>query len=123
MYFGVILQSAYMNHQLKVLFIVLLSFDISASAQQVSKPFPQLVSYFKGSIKPNHTSQHQLDGLTLNFYRQWQKRYIKAACKPGRYFVWFERKGDIQSVSEGQGYGMMITVLMAGGDVLVENIC
>ncbi len=110
-----------MNRRLKVLFIVLLSFDISSYAQQVSNPFPQHASYVKGSIKPDHISQQQLDGLTLNFYQQWQKRYIKTGCKPGEYFVWFERKGNKRCVSEGQGYGMMITVLMAGADPSAKN--
>ena len=110
-----------MNFRLKVLFIVLLSFDISAFAQTTSKPFPQHVNYFKGTVKPNHLSQQQLDGLTLNFYQQWQKRYIKTGCKPGEYFVWFERNGNKQCVSEGQGYGMMITVLMAGADPSAKN--
>jgi endoglucanase len=110
-----------MNIGLKVLFIVLLSFDISSFAQQVSKPFPQHVNYFKGSIKPNHISQQQLDGLTLNFYQQWKKRYIKPGCNPNEYYVWFERKGNKQCVSEGQGYGMMITALMAGADPSTKN--
>ncbi len=110
-----------MNIRLKVLFIVLLSFDISSFAQQVSKPFPQHTIYFNGTIKPNHISQQQLDGLTLNFYQQWKKRYIKPGCNPDEYYVWFERKGNKQCVSEGQGYGMMITALMAGADPAAKS--
>ena len=111
-----------MNFRLKVLFIVLLSFDILPSfGQQAAKPFPQHTIYFKGSVKPDHISQQQLDGLTLNFYQQWQKRYIKSGCNPGEYFVWFERKGNKHCVSEGQGYGMMITALMAGADPSAKN--
>jgi endo-1,4-beta-D-glucanase Y len=102
-----------MRLSLKITFIVLLFSDIRAIAQM---PFPQHVQYTKGSIKPNHISQKQLDGYTLDFYHQWQNRYIKAGCRPGEYYVWFERKGNKQCVSEGQGYGMIITVLMAGAD-------
>jgi endo-1,4-beta-D-glucanase Y len=105
-----------MNCRLKILFIVLLFFDISLSAQQLSKPFPQHVNYAKGSIRPNRISQAKLDQLTLNFYHQWTNRYLKTGCRPGEYFVWFERHGNKQCVSEGQGYGMVITVLMAGAD-------
>src|SRR5579862_2570195 len=99
-----------------LLLVVLLLIDISARAQQASKPFPQHVPYYKGTIKPNHITQQQLDQLTIDFYRQWQKRYVKAACKPGEYYIWFEGSGKKQCVSEGQGYGMVIIALMAGAD-------
>jgi len=98
------------------LLVVLLLIDISAGAQQAAKAFPQHVHYHKGTIKPDYISQLRLDELTLGFYHQWQNRYIKPACKPGEFYVWFEKKGNKQSVSEGQGYGMIITALMAGAD-------
>ena len=96
--------------------LILLFLNLHLFAQPVEKPFPQHVSYVAGSIKPNHIPQTRLDQLTLNFYNQWKKRYIKPGCHPGESYVWFERKGNKQCVSEGQGYGMVITVLMAGGD-------
>jgi endo-1,4-beta-D-glucanase Y len=105
-----------MISRLKVLFIVLLFSDITLFAQEPFKPFPQHVEYAKGSIKPNHISQLKLDQLTQNFYNQWKKRYIKPGCRPNEYYVWFETKGQKQCVSEGQGYGMIITALMAGAD-------
>ncbi|MDB5134023.1 MAG: beta-glucanase [Mucilaginibacter sp.] len=105
-----------MNRRLNVLFIVLLFFDIPLFAQQALKSFPQHVHYFQGSIKPNHIPQARLDQLTINFYNQWKKRYIKTGCNPNEYYVWFERKGNKQCVSEGQGYGMTITALMGGAD-------
>jgi endo-1,4-beta-D-glucanase Y len=97
-----------------VAFLLLISTNLFA--QHPVRPFPQHVSYIKGSIKPNHVSQVRLDQLTLDFYDQWKKRYIKQGCQAGEYFVWFERKGNKQCVSEGQGYGMIITALMAGAD-------
>jgi endo-1,4-beta-D-glucanase Y len=102
-----------MRLSLKITFIVLLFSDIRAVAQM---PFPQHVQYAKGSIKPNHISQKQLDRNTLDFYRQWKNRYVKVGCNPGEYYIWFERKGNKQCVSEGQGYGMIITAFMAGAD-------
>ncbi|MFI5162896.1 MAG: glycosyl hydrolase family 8 [Sphingobacteriales bacterium] len=105
----------------KVLFFwIFFGLYISAYGQTTQKPFPRHVMYVKGVIKPNHISQGKLDQLTLDFYRQWQKRYIKPGCKPGEYYVWFE-KGNKQCVSEGQGYGMMITALMAGADPSAKN--
>lgn len=96
--------------------IAFICFSIELSAQAPTRPFPQHVTYAQGSIKPNHISQDRLDKLTLSFYDLWKKRYIRPGCHPGEYFVWFERKGNKQCVSEGQGYGMIITVLMAGAD-------
>ena len=96
--------------------VFLCIFSIELYSQGPNRPFPQHVHYAKGSIKPNHIPQDRLDKLTQNFYEQWKKRYIRPGCHPGEYFVWFERKGEKQCVSEGQGYGMIITVLMAGAD-------
>ncbi|MGZ3943423.1 MAG: glycosyl hydrolase family 8 [Mucilaginibacter sp.] len=115
-------QTSLMPRYAVLVLVVLLLIDTFASAQQVSKPFPQHVQYHKGTIKPNHISQQQLDGLTLDFYKQWQKRYVRTACKAGQYYVWFERKGTKQCVSEGQGYGMIITALMAGADRSAKDI-
>lgn len=99
-----------------LLIIVVLSLSLELYGQAPKKPFPQHATYAKGSIKPNDIPQDRLDKLTSGFYEQWKKRYIKPGCHPGEYFVWFERKGDKQCVSEGQGYGMIITALMAGAD-------
>jgi endo-1,4-beta-D-glucanase Y len=96
--------------------IVFLCLSIKLYPQALKRAFPQHVTYANGSIKPNHISQERLDKLTLSFYEQWKKRYIRAGCHAGEFFVWFERKGKTQCVSEGQGYGMIITVLMAGAD-------
>jgi len=93
-----------------VLFIV----SCSVFGQKVSKPFPQHVSYYSGVIKPD-LPQKQLDNSVKSFYILWKERYINANCGPGQYYVWFEKPGK-QSVSEGQGYGMMIVALMAGYD-------
>ncbi|MDR3697070.1 glycosyl hydrolase family 8 [Mucilaginibacter sp.] len=51
-----------------------------------------------------------------NFYTQWKKHYIKTLPGKAESYVWFEEKGKKQCVSEGQGYGMVITALMAGFD-------
>ncbi len=96
--------------------LVLINLTTASFAQTINYPFPQHRVYACQSIKPNQLSQKNLDELTFNFYRQWKNRYIKTGCKPGSFYVWFEGKGKKQCVSEGQGYGMVITVLMAGAD-------
>jgi endo-1,4-beta-D-glucanase Y len=93
---------------------ILLIVSCAVFAQKVSKPFPQHVSYYYGVIKPD-LPQKQLDNSVKSFYILWKERYINANCGTGQYYVWFEKPGK-QSVSEGQGYGMMIVALMAGYD-------
>ena len=103
------------------LVIVLLFLSSHLRGQNSAKPFPQHVQYTKGSIKPNQVPQLRLDQLTLNFYNQWKKRYIKTGCHPGEFYIWYELQGK-ECVSEGQGYGMIISVLMAGADSSAKSI-
>jgi endo-1,4-beta-D-glucanase Y len=96
--------------------VLLVALTGSSFAQRVSKPFPQHVMYYSGTIKPNHVPQKELDNSVRSFYILWKERYINTNCNNGQYYVWFEKPGKKQSVSEGQGYGMMIVALMAGYD-------
>jgi endo-1,4-beta-D-glucanase Y len=90
--------------------------SISLLAQKPSKPFPQHTSYFTGTIKPNHITQTTVDKSVTDFYTQWKNHYIKTTPGKNESFVWFDEKEKKQCVSEGQGYGMVIVVLMAGFD-------
>ena len=85
-------------------------------AQPVLNPFPQHVKYFAGTITPNNFSPSQLDNAVTTFYNLWKKRYIKNVPGKAQSYVWFDEKDGKQCVSEGQGYGMIITVLVAGYD-------
>lgn len=109
-------QPLFMAWRFRSWLIVLLFFDISLFAQPVLKPFPQHVSYFAGTIKPNNISQNQLDNKVRDFYTAWKKRFVKNTPGKRESFVWFENIGKKQCVSEGQGYGMIIVALMAGFD-------
>ena len=82
------------------------------------KPFPQHVIYTAGTIKPSNYAQSQLDNEVKAFYDKWKAVYLKDDCGAGQYYVWFDEESDNNSicVSEGQGYGMMITAYMAGYD-------
>jgi endoglucanase len=85
--------------------------------QQLLKPFPQHTTYTKGTIKPDLVSQTQMDDSVLSFYKLWKERYINDDAGDGQFYVWVEGSvGGNQCVSEAQGYGMMIVVLMAGAD-------
>ena len=86
-------------------------------AQVPAKPFPQHTAYPGGVILPGHISRQVMDDSVSAFYSQWKSRYIRSDCGEGQYYVWFEKEKDTKkSVSEGQGYGMNIAVLMAGLD-------
>ncbi|MDP4216761.1 MAG: glycosyl hydrolase family 8 [Bacteroidota bacterium] len=87
------------------------------AAQPPRRPFPQHVTLYAGAHIPDHVRREELDDSVRAFYSAWKKRYIRKGCGPGQYYVWFEGgPGHTQCVSEGQGYGMVITALMAGYD-------
>ncbi|NQX70333.1 discoidin domain-containing protein [Paenibacillus alba] len=99
-----------------------------AAAAGEQKPFPQQVSY-PGITKPNHVTQAQLNTDVATYYNSWKASYLKnnLSSLPGGYYV----KGDITGSadgykplgsSEGQGYGMVITALMAGYDANAKTI-
>lgn len=85
------------------------------AGQTPAMPFPQHTVYTKGAVRPSQYSQNQLDQQVITFYKQWKSAYLKPGCNTGEYYVEFGKK-DKQCVSEGQGYGMLITVCMAGFD-------
>ncbi len=105
----------------KFILLILSICSITTNAQQGVKPFPQHPRYFTGAIKPNHINQLQLDNTVRSFYAQWKTRFVKNVPGKPQSYIWFEGKGGKQCVSEGQGYGMIITVLMAGHDVAARQ--
>ncbi|KPU57394.1 glycosyl hydrolase family 8 [Bacillus wiedmannii] len=98
------------------------------AAVKEMKPFPQQVNY-AGVIKPNHVTQESLNASVRSYYDNWKKKYLKndLSSLPGGYYVKGEITGDADGfkplgTSEGQGYGMIITVLMAGYDSNAQKI-
>lgn len=96
---------------------------------KVNCPFPMHTKYVSNVFKPEIYSQQQLDDSTRAFYDIWEKLHIRKNCPdPIQYYVLNdENRSDGRSrgnicVSEGQGYGMIITVIMAGYDSEVQNI-
>ncbi len=87
--------------------------------QVISEPTEQT-----SVIKPSY-EQAELDIQLTDFYEQWKAVYLRQGCGDGRYFV--DAAGDGKnieggtadstlSISEGHGYGMLITVMMADFD-------
>ena len=90
------------------------------------RPFPQHVPLAAGTILPSHRTQAQLDADVRGLYDAWKTRYLaQAGTDAGghpRYRILFSRSPSAQTVSEGQGYGMLIAPLMAGYDPNAQTI-
>ncbi|TLY33131.1 MAG: hypothetical protein E6K56_01635, partial [Ignavibacteria bacterium] len=89
----------------------------AALAQSPRRPFPQHTVYADGAIKPSNITQAALDDSVRSYYDRWKAGYLVAACTPNQYYI--SGGTDIPdgiSVSEGQGYGFLITAFMAGYD-------
>lgn len=88
----------------------------------LARPFPQHVTHAPNSILPNHRTQSQLDDDIRAYYDFWKANYIAEAGLDDNgiamYRVALGRDEPTRSttVSEGQGYGMMIVPIMAGYD-------
>ena len=77
-----------------------------------SHPMP----YAAGSILPSHITAAARDQAAADFYDAWKARFLKQGCGAGRYYVATATQTGNLTVSEGHGYGMLITALMAGHD-------
>jgi endo-1,4-beta-D-glucanase Y len=80
------------------------------------------VSYAAGTIRPNHLSQSVLDQQVGAAYDAWKARYLRSGCGTGRYYVAAQIDNGNLTVSEAHGYGMLLTVLMAGHDPQAQAI-
>lgn len=89
---------------------------------RVARPFPQHVRLAPGSILPDRRTRQQMDDDVRAFYEVWKATYLLEAglSSDGHplYRVAFagDEPGSDTTVSEGQGYGMLIVPLMAGYD-------
>jgi putative cell wall-binding protein/endo-1,4-beta-D-glucanase Y len=91
----------------------------SAPAQAVetaTRPFgSHLVELAPGAALPPGGAA-AADADTASAYAAWKAKYVVAGCGAGRYYVDASTSTASMVVSEGQGYGMVVTALMAGED-------
>ncbi len=104
--------------RLLVIFSLCASFAAARAAGERC-PFPQHTRYTAGTIKPSGT-QEALDRVVVDFYKVWKRKYLRPTATDQLY-VAANAEGTFDSpktasVSEGHGYGMLATVLMAGAD-------
>src|SRR5256886_17460114 len=88
---------------------------LTASAAAESRPFPFHVTYQVG-VLPS-ASPAARDAAVRKQYDSWKATYLMHGCASNEYYV--STKGDNDApnngtVSEAQGYGMYIALLMAG---------
>lgn len=82
-----------------------------------STPFgSHLVPYTAGSVLPDVVSQAELDQATAAAYDAWKSKYLKAGCGDGRFYVATKTEAGNLTVSEGHGYGMVLSAIAAGHD-------
>ena len=99
------------------------------STTSIKHPFPQSthLSYHLADGTPAIYPSTRQDSDASTFYNYWKTSYItQAGTNNGNtlYRVKFGKSGNNANttVSEGQGYGMLITVMMAGYDENAQNI-
>ncbi len=89
-------------------------------------PFPQHVEYAPGSLRPSLRTQEQQDADVLAAYQSWKSRYLMQMGTEldghPRYRVKTSTAASADTVSEGQGYGMLIAVHLAGADPAAQTI-
>jgi endoglucanase len=102
--------------------------DTAGPDTRARRPFPQQVTYTGGAILPNHRSRQRLDDDVRAAYDRWKQRYlvpVRSQSSATLYRVAFGKPGTSAhktTVSEGQGYGMVIVPLMAGHDPEAQMI-
>jgi hypothetical protein len=95
------------------IFAFIAFYSLEAAAAGPTKPFPQHTVYPHARIKPTVDTQAQMDDEVRKQWNTWKQAYLKPAGT-GKYYVKYDSSGA--TTSEAHGYGMLLTVLMAGYD-------
>jgi len=82
-------------------------------------PYPQYLSY-KNAITLSKYTQKALAKNVAVYYDIWKRDFLVE--ENGLYRIATDKKDTSRTVSEGQGYGMMIVALMAGYDKEAKKI-
>jgi endoglucanase len=102
-----------------ILLVLALLLPTHAHAQQF--PFGvQHQGYRAGTLFPTNYSRTQLNQHVADYYDVWKGRWLAADAASGGWRVKSDSSG--RTVSEGQGYGMVIVAAMAGHDPQAKTI-
>jgi endo-1,4-beta-D-glucanase Y len=81
-------------------------------------PFGTHLTPYVAGVLPTVATQAAQDAFVRTEYDSWKAAGVKAAC--GGYVVTFN--SSYATVSEGAGYGMMLTAFMAGHDAQARTV-
>ena len=90
----------------------------SSPATGIARPFGSHRTPYVAGIKPTVVTQAAQDALIRTQYDRWKSTGIQARC--GGYVAVF--KPEYATVSEGAGYGMLLTAFMAGHDSQARTV-
>ncbi len=95
---------------------------VAASTGPIAYPFGARIDPYVAGIRPT-ASTSSMDALLTRHYDAWKAALVVRADSvvSGGYAVKFPGSGYL-TVSEGMGYGMLLTVLMAGHDPDAQTI-
>ena len=88
------------------------------AASSISYPFASRLKPYVAGIKPTVASQPSQDALVRGQYERWKAGGVKARCG-GQVVV---HNDAYLTLSEGAGYGMLLSVLMAGYDKEAKSV-
>ena len=98
--------------------VVMVSPD-AANGQQF--PFGgQHQPYRTGTLTPSNYTRAELNQHVASYYDFWKNRWLKPDAAGNGWRVFLDSSGT--TVSEGQGYGMVIVAAMAGHDLQAKQI-
>ncbi len=90
----------------------------SGTVNGLGYPFGSKRAAYVAGIKPTSASQASQDDWIRTQYNRWRASGVQARC--GGYVVTFN--SSFAEVSEGAGYGMLLSVLMAGHDAQAKDL-
>lgn len=83
--------------------------DYAPATTTAKRPFPQHVRYVGASILPSHVTQAAMDDAVQRAYQNWKTNYLRQTGGQGS---WVKYDGSDSTVSEAQGYGMVVSAYM-----------
>jgi endo-1,4-beta-D-glucanase Y len=86
----------------------------AAGAARPAVPGPVRAHYVAGTIRPSAPQASQ-DAQVLRYYNEWKSAFVRKACGNGWQQI-YAPDADHPYVAEGQGYGLVISALMASAD-------
>ncbi len=102
--------------------LTLAMFGIAGVAHAQNHPFGSHHQAYHSSTLSVSAGTAAADKATADFYWQWKSRYVETGCQSDEYRIVAGTNDGAYVVSEGQGYGMLIAVMMAGADPQAREI-